>query len=142
MILLIMACFFKSPTLWTARSNVHLTSMLGMNGEQIAWAQLEMNAGQQSGKDCVALFSLNFVELRQDCSECVSASTLVFTEDIQTEIEPECQIILGDLSTLKGQHWSLGYTKSGQIMEWKQERWQILSSQIEDRMGMIVFEVD
>ena len=126
---------------WTVPSNVKMVGMLGMNGEQISWGQLEINAGRQGGKDCIALLSMKTSKLLKDCSGCVSASKMVFTDDISNTISDVCKPSLGILSDAGGKSWSLGYDENGQILEFRDGEWNVLSTQSEEQMGMKIFQI-
>ena len=141
---LLLACsiFQLQPAVkWTVPSNVKMVGMLGMNGEQISWGQLEINAGRKEGKDCIALLSLKTSKLLNDCSECVSASKMVFTEDISNTIPDVCKPALGALADAGGKSWSLGYDEKGQILEFRDGQWRIISTESEGQMGMKIFQI-
>lgn len=141
MLFLLVSCLGGPIVEWANPSGVMMTGMLGMHGEQIAWGQLEIDAGRKNGKDCVALLSLKMVKLRNDCPTCVSASEMRFTNEISNTIPNECLGLLGGVQKTDGKRWSLGYDKKGQILAHRGGQWKVISPQSEKQMDMRIFQV-
>ena len=142
MIWLLMSCFGGPAVDWATPEDVSMVGMLGMNGEQIAWGQVEINAGRKNGKDCVALFSLKTIKMRQDCPDCVSASLMRFTRDISNSIPDECLEILSTTRKIAGKRWSLGYDKAGQILDFQNGGWKVIAPTSEKQSEMIIFQIN
>lgn len=141
MLFLLISCLGGGAVEWVAPPKLAMIGMLGMSGEQIAWGQLEVNAGRNQGKDCVALLSLKTVKMRADCASCVSASEMLFTDDINNTIPAECSAILSGVTQAVGKHWSLGYDETGAVFAFKNGQWSMISSNVEKQAGMMIFQV-
>ena len=125
---------------WNPPPTASFVAMLGLKGKEIHWGQLEVNGGRVGGQNCVALFSLALVKSRRDCSQCTSASTLRFTDEIDNTLTAECSSGLSLPPEMSGKYWSVGYNDQQEIYQFTGEEWVKIAQITEKSEQVLIFQ--
>ena len=123
---------------WTPPPTASYVAMLGLQGKEIHWGQVELNGGQ----NCVALFSLALVKSRRDCTQCTSASTLRFTDEIDNALTADCRNGLRLPKEMSGKYWSVGYNDEQEIYQFTGEEWVKMAQITEKSEQVLIFQAD
>ena len=126
---------------WVPPKEVTSIALLGLQGKQIQWGQIELNAGRIEGEECVALLSLQLFKVRKDCKPCVAASTLKFTDDINNVMSEDCAQRLNVTEQMSEKFWSIGYSEKGEIYQFSGERWIKKMTSVEESGDVLIFQM-